>query len=179
MTKAFMIIDFQNSVLQTPEAFNAHTILNTIQHLANVARECGHPVIYVQHNEVGPNFEYGTENWEFPSEIAPQQDDIIIHKQSCDAFRETDLLEYITGASIQKLYISGYATDMCVDTTVRRAAGLGINTTVFANAHTTRERPFVSAQAIIAHHNWLWQEFTNPGNPIQIKQGEGRAAFED
>ncbi|MNL42777.1 Isochorismatase family protein [compost metagenome] len=49
--------------------------------------------------------------------------------------------------------VCGYATEFCVDTTVRRAAGLGMPVTLAADAHTTHDKPHASGARIRAHHN--------------------------
>jgi len=40
-----------------------------------------------------------------------------------------------------------------VDTTVRRAAGLGLAVTLAADAHTTHDKPHADGVQIRAHHN--------------------------
>jgi len=43
----------------------------------------------------------------------------------------------------------------------------------FSDAHTTADRPNVSAEKLIAHHNWLWSELTpTEGKITVIKSSE-------
>jgi len=49
--------------------------------------------------------------------------------------------------------VCGYATEFCVDTTLRRAAGLGLTVTLAADAHTTHDKPHADGGQIRAHHN--------------------------
>lgn len=124
--------------------------------------------LIVQHDQAGTSWEAGSETWRFPDAIAPWAGDLLSAKQSCDAFRDTGLQERLAERSIGRIFVCGYATEFCIDTSVRRAASLGLETVVITDAHTTRNRPHLKAPQIIEHHNWVWQEFSNPGNPIRL-----------
>ena len=63
---------------------------------------------------------------------------------------------------IDRLIITGCATDYCVDTTVRSALARGWPTIVPSDGHTTVDRPHLSATQIIAHHNAIWADFLAP-----------------
>jgi len=177
--KALVIIDYQNGVLVDPLPLNAMAVLDRIRILADDARRLGHAVVYIQHEEAGTAFEHGSQGWAFPQAIAPQPGDIVVGKRSCDAFRETELADRLREAGVTDLYVCGYASDFCVDSTVRQAASMGYRTTVFSDAHTARDRPFASAATIVAHHNWIWPEIINPGNPILVKTSAGADPFAD
>ena len=64
--------------------------------------------------------------------------------------------------AIETLVIMGYATDFCVDTTVRSAASREFNVIVVAGAHTTKDRTVLAAKQIIAHHEWMWPNLICP-----------------
>lgn len=168
MKSALLVIDFQNAILEAPPAYQAGLVLERIRELIGRARHSGTPVIFVQHQEAGTAWEAGSKTWEFPAAIAPQPQDYVSAKQSCDAFRNSDLERHLAEQGIGRLVICGYATEFCIDTNVRRAASLGLETVVVSDAHTTRDRPHLDAQHIVAHHNWVWSEFANPGNPIRL-----------
>ncbi|MNE87205.1 Isochorismatase family protein [compost metagenome] len=61
---------------------------------------------------------------------------------------------------MDRLLISGCATDFCVDTTLRSAASKGFDVTVLTDAHTTADRPHLNAEQIIEHHHWMWQHLS-------------------
>lgn len=168
MKTALLVIDFQNAILEAPPAYQAGPVLERIQGLIARARHSGAPVIFVQHQEAGSAWEAGSKTWEFPDAIAPQPQDYVSAKQSCDAFRNSDLERHLAERGIGRLVICGYATEFCIDTNVRRAASLGLATVVASDAHTTRDRPHLGAGAIVEHHNWVWSEFANPGNEIRL-----------
>ena len=136
----------------------------------------GWPVIFVRHEEAGTSWDRASPGWQFPDEVKPEAGDDIVDKMSCDAFRETNLQELLGRRGIERLWVGGYATEFCVDTTVRSAAAREFQTTVFSDGHTTRDRSHMDAAAIICHHNWVWSNLRNPGNPIRVLPSEG--AFE-
>jgi len=52
--------------------------------------------------------------------------------------------------------IAGWATDFCVDATVRSAVANHHNVVVVADGHTLSDRPHLDAVSGISHHNWIW-----------------------
>ena len=94
-----------------------------------------------------------------------REGDAIIRKKSCDAFLGTTLDEFLRSGSIERVIITGSATDYCVDTTVRSALARSYSTIAPADGHTTSDRPHLSAEKIIEHHNAIWADFIAPGGP--------------
>jgi nicotinamidase-related amidase len=95
-------------------------------------------------------------------------DDTVVHKRSCDAFLDTTLEQVLRESGIDRLIITGCATDYCVDTTVRAALARGWPTIVPSDGHTTADRPHLSATQIIAHHNAIWADFLAPKGPARV-----------
>ena len=172
MTAALMVIDFQNALMLDPPTYQVDVILRRIGQLIAKARKVDVPVIYIQHESAGSAWEAGTTTWEFPDEIAPHAGDFVSRKDACDAFLGSRLERHLDERGIDKVYVCGFATEFCIDTNVRRAVGMGLVTVVVKDAHTTRDRPHLTAQQIIEHHNWVWAEFTNPGNPIVLCEAD-------
>ncbi len=168
MKAALLVIDFQNAVFLAPPAANALQVQERIRHLIEHARAVGAPVIYVQHEESGTAWEAGSETWRFPDAIAPREGDYVSPKCASDAFVGSALASHLADREIERVFVCGYATEFCIDTNVRRAASLGIETIVVEDAHTTRDRPHLAAENIIEHHNWIWREFSSPGKPIRL-----------
>jgi len=159
MRTALIVIDFQNAVFIEPAAHQAQQVLTRIAALIAAARRAGTPVIYVQHEEAGCEWERGTDSWQFPAAIAPQPGDFVSAKSQCDAFFGTGLHEHLRQQGMQRLVICGYATEFCIDTNVRHAASSGLSVIVAADAHTTRDRAHLDAPRIIAHHAATWRSF--------------------
>lgn len=59
----------------------------------------------------------------------------------------------LSNHGIQQLIICGYATEFCIDTTVRSAAAHGYNIVLASDAHTTHDKDHLSAHIIRDHHN--------------------------
>lgn len=154
--KTLLIIDMQNIWLDQPGApcFDTARVVQRINHAASRVREEGGAVIFVQHAD--EEAIAGTEGWQTLSSLDRFSADGTVNKRACDAFADTDLAAQLEARGTTSLYISGFATEFCVDTTVRAAGSRGLCTTVLSDAHTTADRPHLDAQAIIAHHNWVW-----------------------
>ena len=74
----------------------------------------------------------------------------------------------LRASAIDRLIITGCATDYCVDTTVRSALARSYPTTVPSDGHTTSDRPHLPATKIIEHHNAIWSDFLAPRGPALI-----------
>lgn len=81
-----------------------------------------------------------------------------LNKTACDAFADTDLLEQLVASGTDTVIICGMATEFCVDST---APSQGFNVVVLSDAHTTADRPHMTA-AVIEHHNWVWADIAVP-----------------
>ncbi|TXT40339.1 MAG: isochorismatase [Comamonadaceae bacterium] len=158
MTSALLIIDFQNAVFTEPAAYQADLVLERISGLIARARQAGMPVVYVQHDEASTIWEKGRNTWHFPAVIAPQPDDFVSAKQHSSAFQGGNFQTELAARGIDELYVCGYASEFCLDSTIRQAAALGFKTVVIEDAHTTRHRPHLDAPTITQHHNWVWRE---------------------
>ena len=89
-------------------------------------------------------------------------EDARIQKLSCDAFLETDLLAILKRWEVTTLVVTGFATEFCVDTTVRSALALGFETIVPEDGHTTADREHLPARQVIEHHNATWPWLVTP-----------------
>ncbi len=68
-----------------------------------------------------------------------------------------------------RVFVTGWATDLCVDATVRSAVSNHHNVVVVTDAHTLNDRPHLDAASVIRHHHWVW------GNLITPTIGQARA----
>jgi nicotinamidase-related amidase len=71
----------------------------------------------------------------------------------------------------------GYATDFCVDTTVRSAASRDYGVIVVSDCHTTKDRPVLDAERIKAHHEWMWENLICPKGVSLAHSSEVVQAF--
>jgi len=157
MKRALLVIDVQNAMIHVNEpVYHAHKTIEKIQRIIKKARINNVPVIYIQHNEIGSEFEYGKETWKIVDEIKPDADDIKIHKTSPDSFKETNLKQVLDTLLINELVIVGMQTDYCVNATSLSALELGYKVTIIKDAHSTWGTKALTADKIIDQYHTLW-----------------------
>jgi hypothetical protein len=77
----------------------------------------------------------------------------IIDKTTPDAFHDTTLLSELSAVGIGSLIVTGAQTEVCVDTTCRRARSLGFDIILVSDGHSTWDSEPLTAPQIIRHHN--------------------------
>ncbi len=152
--KALIVIDIQQGLFgPEPKPAFSSDIIARINTLTQRARQQGVPVIFVQHEAMtGQHFTYGSEAWQLASGLVTDERDSFVRKTTPDSFLRTDLEATLKQAGVSQLVVCGYATEFCIDTTVRRAAGLGFEVIVVSDAHTTHDKSHAKAAEIITHH---------------------------
>jgi nicotinamidase-related amidase len=152
---ALLIIDVQLGMFQDDAPVHkGEELLSTIGDLIARARAAEIPVIYVQHSGgQGHLLEPGTPGWPIHPVIAPVDGELVVHKHYPDSFRETSLQEELKARGVGHLIIAGIQTEYCVDTTCRRASGLGYDVTLVEDGHSTWDTEHLGASQIIDHHN--------------------------
>ena len=154
--RALIVVDMQVGCFAgEPPRWDAGGTIDRINRLAGVIRPNG-LVVFIQHTDAAEGLARGTDAWALLPALSRNATDLVSEKTACDAFLETDLESMLRTRGVDELVIAGCATDFCVDTTVRAAAALQFKVAVASDAHTTRDRPHLDAQAIIAHHNYMW-----------------------
>lgn len=173
--KALLIIDMQK-VSFTPKTarFETEIVIDRINSLSAKFREKGLPVIFIQHDGIRENYCLpGTDEWKILDEVVRLPEDRVVSKEVNDGFYRTELHQVLQELDVDELVITGCATDFCVDATVKSALTHDYNLTIISDAHTTADRPHVSAPKLIAHYNWLWSELTPTEGKVRvIKTGE-------
>ena len=156
---AVLVIDVQAGLFRAePAAFEAEAVVARINEVTTNARNAGAPVIFIQHDGE-PNGDYVvpfTEGWKLHPDLVVRPDDLVIRKTTCDAFYGTTLEADLRSRGITTLLLTGYATDFCMDTTLRSAASKDFGIIVVADAHTTTDNPVLKAELVRQHHNWAW-----------------------
>jgi len=118
---------------------------------------CGR-VLFIQHDgSPGDNFAPSTPGWSLLKSIQRSPSDAVLRKSLNDAFHGTSLQADLEQLEVGRLLVTGWATDLCVDATVRSAAALGFQVVVVADAHTVSDRPHLEARQVIEHHHWVWR----------------------
>jgi len=172
--KALLIIDMQMGSFR-PYALRYDTIgvIERINILSDYFRANNYKVIFIQHNGTKENcFLPGTEDWKLLPELVNHSSDTFISKTANDAFYNTDLQETLDRNNIKELFVTGCATDFCVDATVKSAMSKDYLVTVVEDGHTTANRPHWDASTIIQYFNWLWTDMTPTSSKIQVLKTE-------
>ncbi|TNJ41212.1 isochorismatase family protein [Tamlana fucoidanivorans] len=169
--KALLIIDMQKGSFtpKTPR-FDTLGVLSRINTLASQFRKRHFPVIHIQHDGTKDSeFIPGTYEHELLDGLTTHDEDYFIDKYANDAFYKSKLQSILKVLEVETLYITGCATDFCIEATVQSALTKDYNITVVADAHTTGERQHVSAKQIILHYNWVWQNMINTKGTLKVE----------
>jgi nicotinamidase-related amidase len=165
MKSALIIIDVQRGYFDAePRPADADVVLARINNLSSRARNLGVPIVFVQHET---DFEFGSPGWALEQQLQEEPNDHKIRKTTPDSFLRTNLGELLSTFGISRVIVCGYATEFCVDTTIRRAAALGYEVTIAADAHTTDDKPHASAAQIREHNNATLSNLTSFGPKIR------------
>lgn len=84
--------------------------------------------------------------------------DIVVGKELNDPFAGTDLQNRLREIAPDRVLITGWATDLCVDATVRSAVSHHHHVVLVTDGHTLSDRPHLEAASVIRHHHWVWSE---------------------
>lgn len=164
-----LIIDLQKGLFHAdPPPWQARKIVERINECADAFRGAGAPVFLIQHDgteEEGVAPE--TDGWQLVPELRVSSQDARLRKTACDAFQATTLHPELRKWNIHTVVIAGYATEFCIESTVRAALGRGYRVWVVSDAHTTNDSPVLPAAKIVEHHNQTWPECA-ANHPVRL-----------
>jgi nicotinamidase-related amidase len=154
---AFVVVDMQVGLLNDEPKHDLQGVIRRINLLTNMVRkQCG-KVIWIRHcGKTGDGFERETEGWSFLPELSRHGDDVVIEKTLNDPFVGTTLQGTLERIGPDRVLIAGWATDLCVDATVRSAVSNNYDVVVVSDGHTLSDRPHLDAATVIRHHHWVW-----------------------
>jgi nicotinamidase-related amidase len=168
--KSLLIIDMQKGsfTAETPRC-DAINVINRINKLSGLFRKKGFPVIFIQHNGVFQNeFIPKTKEWELLDELTVKDVDYFVEKFVNDSFYHSELENKLNELHINELFVTGCATDFCVNSTIQSAYVKEYRMTVVSDGHTTADRPELDAEKIINYFNWLWENMTPVCGGIKV-----------
>lgn len=168
---ALLIIDMQKgSFTEKTPRYDTDGVVGRINRLSSAFRKADLPVIFIQHDGSGSGeFEKNSTSWENLDELTVVPSDVLIDKYVNDSFYQSDLDSKLKSLGVKHLVITGCATDFCVESTVQSALSKDYNVTVIEDAHTTGERPQLTAKAVIDHYNWVWQNMMPTKGSVDVK----------
>ena len=155
---AIIVVDMQVGLLNGPPKLDLEGVIQRINLLTAMVRELSGKVIWVRHcGRAGDGFERHTEGWSFLADLKRHPDDIVIEKTLNDPFVRTSLQKTLECVAPDRVLVAGWATDFCVDSTVRSAVSNDYNVVVVSDGHTVSDRPHLDAATVIRHHHWVWR----------------------
>lgn len=168
MRSAVIVIDLQVGLFEVPGKPYAYAnTIETINRLTAAARRNRLPVVFVQHEQVDGVLQYNSPGWALVPELAVGSSDHMVRKTTPNSFLRTRLQALLDQEKVDSIIVAGYATEYCVDSTVRGAAALGYEVQLVADGHTTHDKEHAAADCIRTHHNITLSNITSFGVPIQ------------
>ena len=170
--KALLVIDMQKgSFTEKTPRFDTTGIIRRINELSELFRRLNYFVFYIQHDGTGTGeFEKNSTEWENLDELDVKSTDFRIDKYANDVVYRSELQTKLTELKINEIIITGCATDFCVEATIQSALTKDYNIIVAEDGHTTGERPELSAEQVINHYNYVWENMIPTKGKITVKK---------
>lgn len=159
--KVLVVVDVQVGIFQLPVRLHDEAkFLASVGSIVDQARAADIPIVFVQHSGAvdGP-FEKGTWGWQLHPRLRRRAHEPVVEKSQPDAFIDSNFEAVLNDLGGEELYMCGFATPFCFDSTVRTACSKGYDLVVIADGHTTTDTDVLPAEKIIAHHNFVFGRF--------------------
>ena len=154
-----IVVDMQVGLLDGPPKHDLEGVVQRINLLTNMVRRQSGKVIWIRHcGKPGDGFERDTAGWSFLPELSRDPDDLVVEKTLNDPFVRSTLPEILERIAPDRILVAGWATDSCVDATVRSAISNEYHVVVVGDGHTVSDRPHLDAATVIRHHHWVWSD---------------------
>jgi nicotinamidase-related amidase len=151
-----LVVDMQVGLLAGPQKLDLSGVIARINRLAATLRARSGKVIWIQHCGNGDEFARGKPGWALLPEMDRKPEDAVVEKTLNDPFAGSDLQARLRALKAERVLVAGWATDFCVDATVRSSVSHGHDVVAVSDAHTLSDRPHLGAAEVIRHHNWVW-----------------------
>jgi nicotinamidase-related amidase len=147
MARALLLIDLQRDYFPggAHELVDADQAAQYAHRLLDHFRAVGDPVVHLRHVWDAPEATFmrpGTAGVEFHSLVAPQDGEPTLTKSEPNGFLDTELESTLRDQGVEGVVVGGMMSNMCVDSTVRAAADLGLVVTVAHDACAAAELSF-------------------------------------
>jgi nicotinamidase-related amidase len=94
----------------------------------------------------------------------------VLSKRASDAFYETPLQEQLQALGVSRLVVTGAQTELCLDSTCRRAVSLDYDVCPVADGHTTGGTDMLTVAQVIEYHNGLLPHVAHPTHAISVQE---------
>jgi nicotinamidase-related amidase len=170
VSRAVLVIDVQRSLCEGEyETFESVRVIDRINQVTSRARTAGALVVIIQHESQSGPLAYGSPGWQLAPALRTTPTDTFLRKTAADSFHLTELDALLKRKAVTEVVICGMQTDFCVDTTTRRALGLGYPVVLVSDGHTTLDNKHLSAAQIIDHHNETLSNINSFGPVVRLE----------
>lgn len=154
-----LVVDTQKTIMSS-ELYQFDLFRSNIKELIDTARHNNIEVIFVRHDDSdGNELTKGNDGFEIYDDFQPNDGEIIFDKKANSAFKGTGLLEYLRRKEESTIIIVGLQTDYCIDATVKAGFEHGFKMIVPANANSTFDNPYMTAEQTYNYYNkFVWDE---------------------
>lgn len=147
MNTALLIVDIQNDYFPggNMELVGSSEASLRARELLLQFRERMLPLVHVHHISTRPGATFflpGTKGVRPHANVEPLPEEMVIHKNFPNSFRNTPLLDHLKREQVEHLVIAGMMTHMCIDATTRAAFDHGFTCTLVHDACATRNLSF-------------------------------------
>lgn len=153
--QTLLVIDAQINMFDEDfSVYQPNKLIIKLRHLVEQARLKGIPVIWIRNNGgKGEPDEPGSHGWNIHPSLNPKKDEVVIDKYEPSAFKDTNLLSILKQNRISDLIIAGMQTEVCINSTVRKAVEFGFNVILVKDGHSTFDSDEMKAIKIIEKFN--------------------------
>ena len=114
---AMLIVDMQVGLLEGKPKYDLHGVIGAHQPASRQGSRSGTAELSSSSIAAasGDDFEPQTPGWHFLPELLHESADIVVQKHLNDPFAGTDLQDRLREIAPDRVLITGWATDLCVD----------------------------------------------------------------
>lgn len=169
-TQALLVIDMQQGLV--PGAYRETELIDAVNRLILLSRTSEVPVIFIQHNHVTYEpMKRGGDGWQLDARLDREPSDLVIEKEACDAFFETELEVRLRSLGVTEVVVTGLQTEFCVDTSCRSAVSKGFDLLLVEDGHSTGDSHLPAAD-IVNHHNKTLANLVHPRATVRVLAAE-------
>lgn len=137
---ALLVIDVQESFKVSPKRWERRGNLafeQNVSLLLAAYRDAGLPVIFVMHTDDDPGFAPNSPFFKLMDFLGRRESEPLLVKFTRNAFTSTDLQHRLSLLGVNRVVITGIATEQCCETTARVAADFGFDVDYVTEATQT------------------------------------------
>lgn len=154
-----LVVDTQKAIVND-RLYSFALFESNVKKLISHARQNNVEVIYVRHDDgEGSELTAGSTGFEIYDGFAPVGNEKIFDKTANSSFKDTGLAEYLKSKGEDTVIIAGLQTDYCIDATVKAGFEHGFKMIVPANANSTFDNPYMTAEQSLSYYNdFIWNK---------------------